>query len=330
MAVKRKIAALLLAMLGLAWLWRCPVRAAEPSPAPDLTAEQQAALDEAVRSAENACLTEDMTALEKLTALHDWLCLHCDYSPSPRAETAYGALVEGRAVCIGYAAGYAYLAAAQGLEGTWTYSQGIDHAWVLATLDGDRYFTDATWDDGKGARLGMIRHRYFLFDDDNAADTGHTGWDSPEDVPGGPLEEAPWTAAVTRVIFQGDWCWYIDNDMTLWRCRRDTWETEKLLTADGGWPVADQPGYVYTDSYTGLVLIGDRLWFNTPTAIQSVAADGTDLQLELAPDTGEKRIYGIGVSPGGKLCYSVAAAPDDVVYDVIETDIDASEAWGYE
>ena len=289
--------------------------------------DMDAALYEAAQEA-LALLEEDMTDIEKLTVLHDWLCLRCEYGMTPNRDTAYGAIVEGRAVCLGYASGYAYLATLAGLDGIATYSEEIDHAWILTTLDGERYFSDTTWDDGKKAKLGLIRHNYFIFDEQNAADTGHYGWDSTESVPGGPLEDIPWAGAQTRVIFQGDWCWYIDSDFTLWRCDRRTWETEQLLTMDHIWPVWDDDSRIWTGIYTGLVLTDGRLWFSTPYELCSVAPDGSDLRTELQPDTTEGLIYGLGVQ-GGFLCYSIATEPDAVIYDVVQTDIPADAAWGY-
>ena len=323
-SMTKRIAAMILALTLMI--------AAAPSALADreveLTEEQEERLYDAALAALETCIEEDMTDLEKLTVLHDWLCLNCDYGNTLRGGTAYGAIVEGNAVCTGYAAALAYLADLAGLDGAYTYSEELDHAWALVTLDGGRYFSDATWDDGKYARLGLIRHKYFLFDENNAEDIGHTGWDSVEQVPGGELEAVPWAAAVTRVIFQGDWCWYIDGDFSLWRCDRDTWETELLLDLDKLWPVWDEPGYVYTEVYSSLVLIDDRLWFNTPYEICDLALDGTDLQTELVPDISEGYVYGLGVQDGA-LCYSIADAPDAVLYDVLETDIDASAAWGY-
>ena len=289
--------------------------------------EMDAALEARGREALAACVDDGMTDLEKLTALHDWLALHCDYGASPRSQTAYGALVEGTAVCIGYAAGLGYLAALAGLDGTYTYSEELDHAWALATLDGGRYFSDCTWDDGKNQKMGLIRHTYFLFDEINAPSKGHYGWDSRERVRGGPLEDVPWTAAVTRVIFHGDFAYYFDGDFRLIRCDRATWETEELLALPDRWPDTDPPDGRDPEIYTGLVLIRERLYFNTPTALCYYdLTDGT-VKTALTPDTGERRIYGVSVR-NGVLCYSLADGANAILFDVIETGISARRAWG--
>ena len=296
------------------------------SPALALTdGEMDAAADEAGLAAVAACADEGMTDLEKLTALHDWLALNCDYGATLRGDTAYGALVEKTAYCRGYAAGYARLASLAGLDGADTYSEQLDHAWILATLDGGRYFSDCTWDDGKNQKLGLIRHTYFLFDAANASSIGHYGWDSSETVPGGPLEDAPWLAAVTRVIFDGDYAYYIDGDFRLWRCDRATWKTEELSACGDRWPVEEG---VRHELYTGLILVRDRLYFNTPTEIRYYDLRSGEVKTALTPDTSARLIYGIAYQ-NGTLCYSRSDSSGSLLYDVIDTGISLRGAWGY-
>ena len=291
-------------------------------PALALTDEEyDAAAAEAGRAAVAACVTEDMTDLEKLTALHDWLALHCDYGATLRSGTAYGALAEGSAVCTGYAAGYALLAELAGLEGIDTYSEMLDHAWILATLDGGRYFSDCTWDDGKNQKLGLIRHAYFLFDAKNALDTGHYGWDSPEVVAGGALESVPWLSAVTRVIFHGKYAYYIDADFCLQRCDRDTWETECLAELPDRWPDGEE-------LYTGLILVRERLYFNTADAIYYYDLRTDAIRAVRRPGAADRLLYGVAVRDG-RLCYSLAESASCLDYDVIDTGISMRGAWGY-
>ncbi len=288
--------------------------------------------DEALRSAGEAALTAcvdaAMTDVETLTALHDWLALHCDYGATLRGGTAYGALVEGRANCVGYAAGLAYLASLAGLDGKATYSAEMDHAWILATLDGSRYFCDCTWDDGKNAKLGLIRHTYWLFDGQNAWQTGHYGWDSAEAVPGGSLEDAPWAEAVSRVIFRDGFAYYIDGQFRLWRCDRATWQTELLCALEDRWPDDDPADGKAPEIYSGLVLMGSTLFFNTPYALCAVGIEGGEPRVLHAPDTSERLLYGFGVRDG-HLCYSLAEGPSDLRYEIVDTGLSARRAWGY-
>ncbi len=291
---------------------------------------EEAALQEVGLAALEQCVAEDMTDVEKITVLHDWLCLHTDYGLAPRAQTAYGALVDGAAVCTGYAAGLAYLAELAGLEAVSTYSAAIDHAWILVTLDGGRYFCDSTWDDGKNAKIGLIRHKYMLFSETTAGETNRYGWDSTETVPGGALEAIPWAEAVTRVIFQEEWAYYINDAFQLIRCDRETWETQVLLERADRWPVWEDETLVYEELYTGLILRGDRLYFNTPWAVYSVTTEGESLKTEFTlPADRDGCIYGIAIREG-RLCYSLATAPDAVLYEVLDTGLFCWGAWGYE
>ena len=287
--------------------------------------EMDAAADEAARAAIAVCVDDGMTDLEKLTVLHDWLALHCDYGATLRGDTPYGALAEGTAVCRGYASGYARLAALAGLDGADTYSEALDHAWILVTLDGGRYFSDCTWDDGKNQKLGLIRHTYFLFDAMNALSIGHYGWDSPEVVTGGALEYAPWLSSVTRVIFDGDSAYYIDGDFCLWRCDRSTWETERLFMLDDRWPVEEG---VRHELYTGLILVRGRLYFNTPYEIRYYDLRTGEVRTALTPDTSERLLYGVA-ERDGTLCYSQAGSSGDLTYDIVDTGISLRGAWGY-
>ena len=285
-------------------------------PALALTEEEMdAAAVECAREAITVCVSEDMTELETLTALHDWLALHCDYGATLRGETAYGALVEGTGNCVGYAEGYACLAAEAGLSGRCTYSEELDHAWILTELDGSTYFSDCTWDDGKNQKLGMIRHTYLLFDESSAVSVGHYGWDSVERVPGG----------VTRVIFDGAYAYYIDRGFRLCRCDRSTWATETLASSDARWP-AEESGR--EELYTGLIMVRRRLYFNTPDAICYYDMDRDEVKTVLRLHTPDRFVYGIA-EKNGTLRFSLAESAAALDYDLRDTGISLRGAWGY-
>lgn len=66
------------------------------------------------------------------------------------ATTAYGCLIEGKAICSGYAAAFQLLANRLGYEcGRVTGSKisGESHEWNYIKLDDEYYFIDVTWDD---------------------------------------------------------------------------------------------------------------------------------------------------------------------------------------
>ena len=87
---------------------------------------------------------------EKAKILHDRLCKTTVYTMDcNNHQNAYGALVEGKAVCNGYARAYHQLLKEVGIPAWYVAgtSRGIGHAWNLVKIDGDWYYSDATWDD---------------------------------------------------------------------------------------------------------------------------------------------------------------------------------------
>ena len=151
---------------------------------------QQDALDKAV-----SALTRDLpaeNAIDMQIALHDRLVAHCTYDQTaantenggdlyPAAFTAYGALVEGKAVCEGYARGLQLLCNRVGIDGTvvtGTDENGAPHMWNVVELAGNAYHVDATWNDS-GDRL---RHTYLNVSDADILTT-HTFDDENPTLP---------------------------------------------------------------------------------------------------------------------------------------------------
>lgn len=102
---------------------------------------------------------------EKARLIHDALIRKVTYAEGTHDQTVYGALVEGKAVCNGYAMAYEYLLNMAGIpcdtvvgyasefaaamDGTML--QMDRHAWSIVTFtDGGKeksYYVDVTWDD---------------------------------------------------------------------------------------------------------------------------------------------------------------------------------------
>lgn len=126
-----------------------------------LTAAQAAletAIDEMLGSLSG--LTDAQIALE----LHDRLAKRITYIEVDNAHDAYGALVNGRAVCEGYARAYQLLLNRCGIPcltvtGT---GGGVGHAWNMFRLGGSWVQTDVTWDDQGSA----LFHYYYACTDD--------------------------------------------------------------------------------------------------------------------------------------------------------------------
>ncbi|MDR3314345.1 MAG: hypothetical protein LBS96_07815 [Oscillospiraceae bacterium] len=147
---------------------------------------------EAVCASIAVTIPEDATQFETELALHDALVGLCDYSYTGSADenTAYGALVLGKAACEGYSRALVLLLDQQGIDcciitGDATNSTGetSKHAWNKVRIDGAWYQVDSTWNDPVGADGGSPRsplHSYFNLTD---AEMGLTHALTPDDMP---------------------------------------------------------------------------------------------------------------------------------------------------
>ena len=87
--------------------------------------------------------------------LHDRVAERVQYVFDDNDQNAYGALVEGKAVCAGYARAYQLLMqkmgipcwAVEGVSDNPTTGKAKAHQWNLSKIDGKWYYTDVTWDD---------------------------------------------------------------------------------------------------------------------------------------------------------------------------------------
>ena len=165
---------------------------------PDAARIQKAvnAFDARTEAALNS-LEQAYTSLQKVLLLHDFLIRECDYdyanylndSIPMDSYSAYGALVEGKAVCNGYALAYGWLLQKSGIESYVVSSDSMNHAWNLVNVDGTWYHVDVTWDDPvfrnqtyRGlynddyADEGFVTHQYFLYSDSEFQNLNHYGW----------------------------------------------------------------------------------------------------------------------------------------------------------
>lgn len=102
--------------------------------------------------------------------LHDILCDRITYSKDnqndPLLWTAYGALVNGKAVCEGYARAYQLLLYEFGIKSTLAtgVANGEGHMWNIVNIGNYNYHVDVTWDD-REEEGAMPFHAYFNLTD---------------------------------------------------------------------------------------------------------------------------------------------------------------------
>lgn len=141
-----------------------------------------AKMDAKVSEALTWCDSRTMSQADKAKALHDYIVRNVSYDTNHQwanRNGAYGALVDGHAVCGGYAEGYAVLLERTGITQTCVISEAMNHEWNVVTIDGVTYNADTCWDDpisktgSDGGFDRTVQSKYFLFSDAYGAANGY-------------------------------------------------------------------------------------------------------------------------------------------------------------
>lgn len=130
-------------------------------------------LDKQVEELIKTLIKPHMKDYERERVIGEYLMNHLVYATreTDLSHTMQGALVEGIAVCDGYAKSYMYLLNSIGIPtkfvtGTATSeNQAIPHAWNLVKLQDGYYHVDLTWADSEGGQIGHL-YPYFNETDD--------------------------------------------------------------------------------------------------------------------------------------------------------------------
>ncbi len=135
----------------------------------EVNAKKQSEIKEKIQQVIAQIITPGMTELEKELAINQYLCDTCEYDDAALANaeqhnfryvdnefndsfTAYGALINGKCVCAGYAGAFKILADAAGLECvvvTGTLEGNLAHAWNKVRIDGEWEILDVTNNDNE-------------------------------------------------------------------------------------------------------------------------------------------------------------------------------------
>ena len=119
-----------------------------------------AQVDAKVREVISQVIKDDMTDAEKIIEINNWLCRNVVYddeeyqnhingnaTPDSHSYKTLGALLDGTAVCAGYARAFKDFMDELGIECLYVSSESMDHAWNQVRLEDGWYWLDTTWND---------------------------------------------------------------------------------------------------------------------------------------------------------------------------------------
>lgn len=126
----------------------------------------------------------EMNEFEKELAIHDFIVLNTrydvkNYENNTIPMSSYnidGVLLNGVAVCEGYAKAFQMLLNKVGIESIIVSEPRINHAWNIVKIDGEYYHVDVTWNDPIPDRQGRVLHTFFNVSDRKMLQGKHI-WD---------------------------------------------------------------------------------------------------------------------------------------------------------
>lgn len=157
----------------------------------DKILEMRKQVDDKANEIIGSIINTSMSELQKEKAIHDYIVNNTEYdydgyqnnSLTKEDYTAYGCLINKKAVCEGYDSAMWVLLNKVGIETIVVYgtANGSSHGWNIVKIGGKYYHVDATFDDpvifinGVKSSTGTIEYTYFnKTDSEMSAD--HT-WD---------------------------------------------------------------------------------------------------------------------------------------------------------
>ena len=140
------------------------------------TEEDIVAINNKIDEIYNQLITDNMSSYDKIKAIHDYIINTTVYDQERanavknsseyvkyKSNTAYGPLIEGKAICGGYTDAMALFLDKMGIPNYKVSSE--KHIWNLVYIDGAWKHLDLTWDDPVvSTGENMLLHTFFLID----------------------------------------------------------------------------------------------------------------------------------------------------------------------
>lgn len=243
------------------------------------------AYEQAVREVLNSAVLPGMSQRQIALSVHDWLVSHSAYDESLSRFSGYDLLIQGTAVCEGYARAYMDVLKRAGVECVYVHSETMGHAWNMVSLDGSWYHVDTTWADPVSDCFGLVRHTCFLTDDETISRQDHSGWESEIPAPE-PIADPFWVNTSSPICWESaDICYLRSDEAGLIRILRrleESGTTEELLRLEL-LPTDAGHGSYYYQTF-GLSLWNGRLWFSDTVRVYSMDTDSLELKVEYSHD----------------------------------------------
>lgn len=177
-----------------------------------------------------AAVSDEMSDLEKVLAFHEYLgsSVIYDYDDMvvntlpDSAYTAYGALVNGSAVCQGYSLAMELLCSLNHIESMYVSSAECNHGWNMIRLDGEWYHLDLTYDDpvytcsGRYLKYSVLNHSFFLVGSESINDGEHNNFARPTNITtaapsASDTMDGIWVGQKSQMLYRDGYWYYVSG-----------------------------------------------------------------------------------------------------------------------
>lgn len=266
-------------------------------------------------------VNDEMTDLEKIITIHDYLCLTIEYPQSDLinnrvsddAHTIKGAVIDKIAVCDGYSTAFQYVMEKLGIDCTLVTGTGNggSHAWNQVKLDGKWYLIDVSWDDLTFDNLGGIKHEHMLKSESDFAGHSWTKTDY-ERCTSTTYDNAFWADSNTLLLDYNNYWYYLDLEGVL---RKHSLKDinaagTKIATLGGKWYVHGSTSSFYKGNYAKLAMHNGKIYYSQPEGIYTIGFDGKNQKLFSSVDTTKGYIYGMKIEDN-KIYYQISKVANE-------------------
>lgn len=248
-----------------------------------------------------ACLP-GMTDWQLALSVHNYIIQHTAYDQTYEKKTGFDALVNGTAVCNGYATLYMDVMNRLGIPCQMVICEdtgdGSGHGWNLIQLDGQWYHVDLTWDDPTPNTYGYVSYDHFL-----KTDAEFRSGDNPHDFDWVALEEVAQDPYIFDDFLDDSvsaFC-FVDALTAVYRIEREglhqIWSMdlttgEEMLIYEFEYLTLDLGEGSYWYPTRGFCFWNGRIYFNREDRVLSMLPDGSDLQEVYYREPDDRYIFG--------------------------------------
>ncbi len=281
--------------------------------------EHEAEVESALKRVVRESITSDMSDLQKMLALHNWLAENCRYDYTYEKYTVYDALVTGSSVCQGYKDAYEMLLRYIGILEVGTASGG-NHTWNQVKVDGQWYNIDVTWDSNaiENASYGQMYYGNFMISDSQLR-RNHTVESQDYECTSTLYDEGGWwNADGTKVISSavpingaGSYRLGYDRPNMSLIYRSEATGAEKVVHVfnNAAWGYRSGSYYsYYPNCYGVLIRTGTNTFVNDARSVYRITDDGNVSVIYTYEGTDGRNIFGMR-EKNGKLELQIGYNP---------------------